>query len=96
MQQYFVYIMTNRLKTTVYIGVTNDLVRRAYQHKNHHLEGFTDHYNCERLVYFEAYGEVKTAIAREKQLKGWRRQKKNDLIDSVNPNWRDLSADVTQ
>jgi len=87
-------MMTNRLKTTLYIGVTNDLIRRVSQHKQHVLEGFTDQYNCEYLVYYETYGDVKAAIAREKQLKGWRRPKKNALIDATNPRWHDLSADL--
>src|SRR5690348_14094580 len=89
-RQYYVYIMTNR-SGTLYIGVTNDLVRRAYEHKTKQIEGFTKQYNITRLVYFEAGSGIREAIAREKQLKGWRRSKKLDLINSFNPKWEDLS-----
>lgn len=87
MQTYYIYIMTNRLKTTLYIGVTNNLQRRVHQHKNNLLSGFTDQYNCEYLMYFEEFGDVHVAITREKQLKGWRREKKNALIDAMNLHW---------
>ncbi len=88
--QYFVYIMASRSRV-LYVGVTNDLQRRVWEHKNHALAGFTDKYNVDRLVYFEAGASVIEAIAREKQIKGWRRSKKVALIESVNPTWRDLS-----
>jgi putative endonuclease len=78
---------------TLYTGMTNDLQRRTYQHKNKLIEGFTKKYNVTRLVYFEMYGDVRDAIAREKQIKKWRRSKKIDLIESLNPKWRDLSED---
>ncbi len=90
---YFVYILTNTHNTTVYIGVTNDLQRRLYEHKNHLVSGFTKQYNLHKLVYFECTSDVRAAIAREKQLKGWTRAKKNALIESENPQWRDLSED---
>ena len=92
MKQYYVYIMTNR-SGTLYIGVTNDLARRAHEHKNKLIPGFTAKYNITKLVYFETTTDVRTAIAREKQIKGWLRAKKIALIESVNPNWDDLSAD---
>ena len=90
---YFVYILTNTHNTTVYIGVTNDLQRRLYEHKNHLVAGFTKQYNLHKLVYFECTSDVRAAIAREKQLKGWTRAKKNALIETTNPQWRDLSED---
>jgi len=91
-RQYYVYIMTNR-SGTLYTGVTNNLERRVYEHKHGLLPGFTKKYNIDRLVYFEATPEVTAAIAREKQIKRWRREKKVALIESMNRNWKDLSAD---
>ncbi len=88
--QYYVYIMTNRSKT-LYTGVTNDLMRRVYEHKNKMVEGFTKKYNITELVYFEVTGDVQAAIEREKQIKGWLRSKKIALIESTNPAWKDLS-----
>jgi putative endonuclease len=90
MKQYYVYIMTNRSKT-LYTGVTNDLMRRVYEHKNKMVEGFTKKYNITRLVYFEETNDIQSAITREKQVKGWLRSKKIALIESVNPKWKDLS-----
>ena len=84
--------MTNFSKT-LYIGVTNDLVKRVYQHKNKLVEGFTKKYNITKLVYFEETNDINAAIAREKQLKGWLRKKKIALIESMNPEWKDLSED---
>ena len=92
MKTYYVYMMTNRSRT-LYTGVTNDLKRRVYEHKHKLVPGFTSKYNITRLVYFEETTDVKTAIAREKQIKGWLRAKKIALIKSVNPDWQDLSAD---
>jgi len=89
---YFVYIMTNRSKT-LYTGVTNNLERRVYEHKHHLVEGFTKKYNITKLVYFEETNDVREAISREKQIKGWLRRKKIELIESVNPEWNDLSED---
>ena len=88
---YFVYIMSNKTNSTLYVGVTNDLRRRITEHKNETLDGFTKKYHLHKLVYFEEYSEVNDAIARKKQLKGWVRAKKNWLIESQNPNWNDLS-----
>ncbi|UCC69898.1 MAG: GIY-YIG nuclease family protein [Armatimonadota bacterium] len=76
---------------TLYVGVTNDLEQRVFEHKENLIPGFTRKYGITRSVYFESYGEVLDAIAREKQIKGWRRARKVDLIESVNPRWRDLS-----
>jgi putative endonuclease len=78
----------------LYTGVTNNLVRRVWQHKNKQLPGFTARYRVTELVYFEALGQVRDAIAREKQIKGWLRTKKIALIESLNPQWKDLSADL--
>jgi putative endonuclease len=88
--QYYVYIMTNR-SGTLYVGVTNNLRRRVWQHKQKLIEGFTRRYNITRLIYFEETPDVAAAIAREKQIKGWLRKKKVGLIESVNPGWKDLS-----
>jgi len=89
-KQYYVYIMTNRSKT-LYTGVTNDLMRRVYEHKNKMTAGFTKKYNITRLVYFEETNDVQSAITREKEIKGWLRSKKITLIESKNPKWKDLS-----
>ena len=90
MGQYYVYIMTNR-PDTLYTGVTNNLERRAHEHKHGAVEGFTKKYNLTTLVYYETTDGVRSAIAREKQIKGWLRSKKIALIESANPQWRDLS-----
>ena len=88
---YYVYMLTNAHNTTLYIGVTGNLERRTYEHKAQLVDGFTKRYNLHKLVYYECTENVHSAIAREKQLKGWTRAKKNALINSVNPNWNDLS-----
>lgn len=92
MKQFYVYIMANRSRT-LYTGVTNDLQRRVFEHKHKLIPGFTQKYNITNLVYYEATGDVREAIAREKQIKGWLRAKKVALIESVNSDWRDLSED---
>ena len=92
MKQYYVYIMTSRNRT-LYIGVTNDLTRRVFEHKEKLTGGFTKKYSVTSLVFYETTSDVGEAIAREKQLKGWRRSKKIDLIESTNPGWNDLSLD---
>ena len=89
MKHYYVYIMTSP-SGTLYTGMTSDLRKRVYQHKNKLVEGFTKKYNVTRLVHFETYSNVTDAIAREKQIKGWRRSKKIDLIELTNPTWSDL------
>ena len=92
---YYVYILASATNYTVYIGVTRDLVRRVYEHKNPlDPESFTSKYDVHKLVYFEQTSDVRAALEREKQLKGWRRSKKNALIESVNPEWRDLYPDL--
>lgn len=91
MSQYYVYIMASRSRT-LYTGVTGDLERRVFEHKEKLVPGFTAKYKIERLVYFEIAEDVHAAISREKQIKGWTRSKKLALIDSVNPTWKDLSA----
>jgi putative endonuclease len=90
-KSYFVYIMTNTSRT-LYTGVTNDLQRRVYEHKHKLVPGFTSRYNITELVYFEETKDVHAAIEREKEIKGWRRAKKSQLIASANPKWTDLSA----
>jgi putative endonuclease len=92
MKSYHVYIKTN-LSRTLYTGVTNNLVRRVSEHKSKEIPGFTQKYNITRLVYFEKTDDIRIAIAREKQIKGWLRAKKIALIESINPNWEDLSED---
>ena len=92
MKRYYIYIMANGSKT-LYIGVTNNLERRLYEHKHQLVEGFTNKYKLTRLVYFEEMPDVYTAIEREKHLKGWLRAKKVALIESINPEWRDLSEE---
>jgi len=90
MRQYYVYIMTNRSKT-LYTGVTSNIERRVYEHKQKLVDGFTKRYNLTMLVYYESTNDVRSAIRREKQIKGWLRRKKIALIESVNPEWGDLS-----
>ena len=90
-KHYYVYIMTNNY-ATLYTGVTNDLVRRVYEHKHKLVPGFTSKYGLTRLVWYEAGTGIGAAIGREKQIKGWLRARKIALIESVNPNWEDLSV----
>jgi len=88
---YYVYILTNWSNKVLYTGITNNLEKRLYEHKNKLVKGFTEKYNFHKLVYFDSTTDVKAAIAREKQIKSWTRRKKNALIESVNPQWVDLS-----
>ncbi len=90
---YCVYILTNWNGKVMYIGVTNNLERRLYEHRHQLVDGFTGRYNVHKLVYYEQAGDVRAAIAREKQLKGWSRKKKDALIAGMNPMWRDLSEE---
>ena len=90
---FFVYLLASKSRT-LYVGVTNDLERRMYEHKQGLVRGFSSKYNVDRLVYFETTSEVLGAIAREKQIKGWRRAKKVSLIESANPNWKDLAEEL--
>ena len=88
----YVYILTNISKTTLYIGVTNNLQRRYMEHLSGTIDGFTKKYHLHSLVYFEQYNDIRDAIRREKQLKSWSREKKNNLIDSMNPEWINLAS----
>jgi len=90
---YFVYILANRDDSVLYIGVSGNLQRRLYEHRNGLVDGFTKKYNIHKLVYFENTNDVYSAISREKQLKKWSRSKKEALINSMNPEWIDLSKD---
>ncbi len=94
MKNYYVYILTNWNNNVMYIGVTNDLERRIFEHKNKLAKGFTERYNVHKLVYFEQTPDVRAAIQREKQLKGWLRKRKNELVETVNPEWKDLSEEL--
>ena len=89
--QYYIYILTNKTHSTLYIGVTNNLQRRLYEHQNKLVEGFTAKYNISKLVYYEVYGDIELAITREKTLKKWSRKKKEELITRFNSDWKDLT-----
>ena len=91
---YYVYMMANKTGSVLYTGVTNSLVRRVSQHRSGTTGGFTHRYNCNQLVYFETFRDVANAIAREKEIKAWRRSKKETLIETLNPQRRDLSGSV--
>ena len=92
---YYVYILSNSNHNVIYVGVTNDLVRRVYEHKQHlDKHSFTAQYNVDQLVYYEATSNPEAAIEREKQIKGWNRKRKNKLIDNKNPQWKDLYESV--
>jgi putative endonuclease len=92
--KYFVYLMTNKNNTVIYTGVTNDLNRRVYEHKEKLVYGFTKKYNVNKLVYFESTNDIYLAIQREKQIKAGSRKKKIELINSINPEWKDLYDDI--
>lgn len=94
MNQYYIYIMSNRKNGVLYIGVTNNLIRRVFEHREHQAKGFTDKYNLTRIVYYEVASDITSAITREKQLKAWRRQWKIDLINKANPDWSDLYGGI--
>jgi len=93
-KSYYVYIVTNKNNSVLYTGVTNDLKRRVYEHREKLVEGFTRRYNVTKLVCFETCGDIEVAIAREKQIKGWSRRRKVELINSMNEDWRDLWEDL--
>lgn len=93
MKQYFVYILASKRNGTLYIGVTSDLSRRAYQHKHKSTQGFTSKYDVNKLVYFEETADIYSAITREKQLKNWHRQWKIELIEKNNPEWKELDPE---
>lgn len=94
MKKAFIYILTNSNHSVLYTGVTSNITKRIYQHKNKFCEGFTSRYNCDLLVYYEAFDDMTNAIKREKQIKAGSRKKKIDLIDSFNSEWRDLYNEV--
>jgi len=91
---YYVYIMTNKLNTVLYTGITNDLKRRVYEHKNKFVEGFTKKYKVDRLIYYEVFDDPENAIAREKQIKAGSRKKKVELINGFNREWKDLYDEI--
>ncbi len=93
MKKSYVYLLSNKNSTVIYIGVTSDLLKRIYQHKVNSFKGFSAKYNCNRLVYFEEFSDINQAIIREKQLKAGNRKRKEELINAQNPNWDDLSED---
>jgi putative endonuclease len=93
-QNYFVYILTNRRHTVLYIGITNSLERRLWQHGHANRIHFATQYNADKLIYFKVFSDPANAIARETQLKGWRRSKKEALIATANPQWRDLYSEM--
>ena len=90
---YYVYIMTNWNNSVMYVGMTNNLERRLYEHKHKLIDGFTKRYNVDKLVYYDCTTNVKSAIEREKQIKGWKRTRKNELVSKMNSDWNDLSKD---
>ena len=95
MKTYCVYLLTNQTNKVLYVGVTNNLRRRLYEHRRKSVAGFTKKYNLYKLVWFEQTEDIRSAIAREKEIKGWRREKKNRLVEDINPDWRDLSEEWT-
>jgi len=90
---YYVYLLTNWNNKVIYVGITNDLERRIYEHKEKCVKGFTEKYNVNKLVYYEQTPDINAALNREKEIKKWRREKKNRLVVNTNPLWRDLSED---
>ncbi len=95
-QGYFVYILASKIGGTLYVGVTNDLVRRIFEHKSNAVEGFTEKYGIHHLVYFEHFDEIENAIQREKRIKKWKRNWKIRLIEELNPNWTDLYPNIAR
>ena len=94
MKQYYVYILASKKNGTLYLGVTNNLIRRVYEHKNDLIEGFTQKYTVHELVYYEEYTDIHEAIIREKRMKKWNRKWKIELIEKINPLWNDLYYDI--
>ncbi|MCC8370221.1 MAG: GIY-YIG nuclease family protein [Rickettsia endosymbiont of Stiretrus anchorago] len=94
MKEYYVYILSNKLNGVLYIGVTSDIIKRVWQHKQKIIKGFTTKYNLDKLVYFEQFNDINYAINREKRLKEYKRKWKLDLIEANNPNWHDLYEDI--
>lgn len=94
MKNSYIYILTNEYNTVLYVGVTSDIIKRIYEHKNKSVDGFSKTYNLNKLVYYEIYEDITIAIEREKYLKGKVRKYKTDLIDKFNPKWKDLYNDI--
>lgn len=94
MKQYYVYILTNKNNTVLYIGVTSNLIRRVHEHKNKLVDGFTKKYNCNKLVWYGSTPEIESAIGQEKRMKKWKREYKINLINKFNPDWKDLYKDL--
>jgi len=94
-KQGYIYILSNHSNTVLYVGVTSDIVKRVYEHKQKLVKGFTSKYNISKLVYYECFDDVENAIAREKQIKGGSRKKKEELIESLNPGWEDLYSSIS-
>ncbi len=92
-KDYYVYLLTNWNNNVIYVGVTNNLERRVYEHKHKLVKGFTEKYNINKLVYFEQTSDITSAILREKEIKKWRREKKDALVIHMNPSWNDLSLE---
>lgn len=93
-RQYYVYFLSNKIDSTIYVGVTNDLIRRMYEHKNKMIDGFSKIYNLNKLVYYEIFEDINEAIKREKQIKGGSRQQKMDLVNLNNLKWNDLYDEI--
>ena len=89
-KQSYIYFMSNRYNKVLYVGITSNLIKKAWEHKNKVVDGFTKRYNLNKLVYYEIYDDIETAINREKQIKSWPRKRKIELIHSLNPHWDDL------
>jgi len=96
MNEYYVYIMASERNGTLYVGITNDLIRRVYEHRENLAEGFTKKYGVKMLVYYESTQSVESAIQREKQIKKWNRKWKLELIEKMNPEWKDLYEEITK
>ena len=94
MKTFYVYLLCNRNRTVLYTGVTNSLERRLWFHANAKAASFVRRYRCDRLVYYESFERAGDAISREKEIKGWRREKKNDLVRTLNPRWKDLGVEL--
>lgn len=95
-KQYYVYFMASKRNGTIYVGVTSDLKKRVYEHKNQYTDGFTKRYGCKNLVWFEVHANVEAAIMKEKQIKNWKREWKINRINDFNPDWRDLYDDICE
>ena len=96
MKTYYIYIMTNKHHNVLYIGVTNNLLRRVYEHKKNLIEGFTKKYNCHKLVWYQQTDDVTAAITQQKRMKKWKREYKENVIREMNPEWKDLYYDLVE